>query len=78
MTTDCDPAGRISGRSDDHAAPVECFDDLARHLSGDPPPEQLYTAGVHPSIDLLPHQPPMRLVEEVIDLVPANARISAA
>ena len=31
---------------------------------------QLYTARVNVSVDLLPHQPPMRLVEELVELVP--------
>ena len=31
---------------------------------------QLYTAPMPVSVDLLPHQPPMRLVEELVELVP--------
>ena len=31
---------------------------------------QLYTARVPLSVDLLPHQPPMRLVEELVEVVP--------
>lgn len=31
---------------------------------------QLYTARVPHSVDLLPHEPPMRLVEEIVELVP--------
>jgi 3-hydroxyacyl-[acyl-carrier-protein] dehydratase len=31
---------------------------------------ELYTPGVSARIDLLPHAPPMRLVEEVVDLIP--------
>jgi 3-hydroxyacyl-[acyl-carrier-protein] dehydratase len=31
---------------------------------------QMYTARVSVSVDLLPHRPPMRLVEELVELVP--------